>query len=366
MRKLLFVLVFVVLAAAASTAAAQTVPPRQPAAPAAAPAAQTVLLEQILVKVNGDIITKTEFEARQIDEIRRRGQAVGDEELKKLILEITPDLLVAEIDELLMLQRGKELGYKVTEDQYQRVVENIRKENKLESDELFETALKQQGLDKVSLRKNLERQLIINQVQQVEVTGKLGLNESEARGYYETHKTEFTSPAVITLRELVFIVPGDAKSVDVTRDSVTRAKADAALARVKAGESFEALVKELSDAPSKANGGLVGPVQVGELTPDIRKLIEPLKPGGTTPVYRTPRGYGILKLETATEAVVTSFEQARDQIAEKVYNEKRSAEFDKYVRKLRSEGIIEWKNEEMQKLWIARTSPPAGSTTPAK
>jgi len=372
MSKLPVLLVGAAFAALPFAAAAQTVPQQPPPpppaqaaqvpatppapAPAAAPAPPSMLLEQILVKVNGDIITKTELESRQIEALRRRGQQLNDEQLKKAIAETTPDILVDAIDEMLLLQRGKELGYKVTEDQYKRVLENIRKENKLESDEAFAAALKQEGLDMSVLRKNLERQLIINQVQQVEVTGKLGLTEEEARRYYDEHKSEFTTPASITLRELVVAVPTDGKNISVARDEETQRKAEAVLARLKAGETFEKLVAEVSESPSKANGGLVGPLQPDELAPDVKKLIDPLKPGEVTTVFRTPKGYGILKLETATKADIKPFEQAREEVGNKVYEAKRRAEFDKYIRRLRSEGIIEWKNEEMQKLWIARTS----------
>jgi parvulin-like peptidyl-prolyl isomerase len=344
-------------------AQAQTAPPQVPAPPpaqasAVAPALPSMLLEQILVKVNGDIITKTELETRQIEALRRRGQQLNDEQLKKAIVDSTPDIIVDAVDELLLMQRGKELGYKVTEDQYKRVLENIRKENKLESDEAFAAALKQEGLDISVLRKNLERQLIINQVQQVEIMGKLGLTEEEARRYYDEHKADFTTPPAITLRELVVTVPVDAKGVNVSMDEDTQRKAEGLLARLKAGEAFEKLVADSSDSPSKANGGLVGPILPDELAPDIKKLVDPLKPGQTTGVYRTPKGYGILKLETATKAETKPFEQARDEVANKVYDAKRQAEFDKYIRKLRNEGIIEWKNEEMQKLWIAKTSAP--------
>ena len=363
MRKSIFVAVaaFAVLPLAAQ---AQTAPPAQPpaqapAAPAAAPALPSMLLEQILVKVNGDIITKTDLEQRQIDAIRRRGQQLPDDQLKKAIAEMTPDILVDAVDELLLLQRGKELGYKVTEDAYKRTIDNLRKDNKLESDEAFAAALKQEGLDIATLRKNLERQLIINQVQQVEVMGKLGLTEEEARRYYDEHTIDFTTPASITLRELVVAVPTDGKNVNVARDEETQRKAEGVLARLQAGESFEKLVAELSDSPSKANGGLVGPILPNELAPDIKKLVDPLKPGQTTAVYRTPKGYGILKLETATKAEIKPFEQARDEIAKRVYDAKQRAEFDKYIRRLRSEGIIEWKNEQMQKLWIVRTSAPS-------
>jgi len=366
MRKSLFVAVAAV-AVLPLAAQAQTAPPQPPAqppvqapsAPVAPPALPSMLLEQILVKVNGDIITKTDLEQRQIDAIRRRGQQLPDDQLRKAIAEMTPDILVDAVDELLLLQRGKELGYKVTDDDYKRTIDNLRKDNKLESDEAFAAALKQEGLDIATLRRNLERQLIINKVQQVDVMGKLGLTEEEARRYYDEHKIDFTTPASITLRELVVAVPTDGKNVNVARDEETQRKAEGVLARLQAGESFEKLVAELSDSPSKANGGLVGPILPNELAPDIKKLVDPLKPGQTTAVYRTPKGYGILKLETATKAEIKPFEQARDEIANKVYQAKQRAEFDKYIRRLRSEGIIEWKNEEMQKLWIARTSAPS-------
>ena len=354
------------LGAQAQTPPQQTPPPAQPpgqVAPAqpAAPATPSMLLEQILVKVNGDILTKTDLETRQIEALRRRGQQLSDDQLKVAIAEITPDVLVGAIDEMLLVQRGKELGYKVTEDAFKRTIENLRKENKLESDEAFAAALKQEGLDMATLRKNLERQLIINQVQSVEVMNKLGLTEEEARRYYDEHKSDFTTPAAITLRELVVNVPTDGKNVNVASDEETKKKADALLARIKAGEAFEKLVTEASDSPSKANGGLVGPIQPNELAADIKKLIDPLKPGQFTGVYRTPKGYGILKLETSTSAVVKPFDLARDEVGNRVYEAKRLAEFDKYLRRLRTEGIIEWKNEEMQKLWIAKLSAPVSA-----
>jgi peptidyl-prolyl cis-trans isomerase SurA len=338
------------------------VPPAQlpPATPAAA--ARTEILEQILVKVNEDIITKTDLEARQVEVLRQRTQQMSDEELKKAIAEVTPDVLVGAVDEILLLQRGKELGYKVTEEQFKRVIENIRKENKLESDEAFAAALKQEGLSIEQLRKNLEKQMVIRQVQDVEVFAKLGISDDEAQAYYNTHPTEFTTTASLTLRELLVAVKTDGKSINVAADSAAKEKAENAVKRARAGEAFAALVAELSDAPSKANGGVVGPLSPEELDPGVRKLIEGLKPGGVTDVFRTSTGYAFLQLETVTAPVVKTFEAARDDIAQKVYEGKRQAEFSKYLIKLRGDAIIEWKNEEMRKLWFARTSAPAPRT----
>lgn len=340
---------------------AQAQPPAgQAQQPAPAAPEKVELLEQIIVKVNGEIITKTDLEARQVNALRSRGQQLSDEELRKAIAELTPDLLVDSVDELLLLQRGKELGYRVTDDQFQRVLENIRKENKLESDAQFEAALKQEGLTLAELRKNLEKQMVINQVQQVEVMGRIGVSEAEARAYYEANPKEFTTPKTVTLRELVVNVQGDGAMINVAADEAAKAKIDGALARAKAGESFEKIVGELSDSPSKANGGLVGPLNEDELAADIRKLIDPLKPGEITDVFRTPRGYAVFKLESATEVEVKTFEAARDQIADRVFQTKRRAEFEKYIRKLRAQAIIEWKNAEMQKLYNAAVNAAPG------
>ena len=67
------------------------------------------ILEQILVKVNGEIFTKTELEARQVAVLRGREQQLSEDEIKKQIPDITPQIIVDTIDEMLLLQRGKEL-----------------------------------------------------------------------------------------------------------------------------------------------------------------------------------------------------------------------------------------------------------------
>jgi parvulin-like peptidyl-prolyl isomerase len=366
------------VSAAAQVAPPPTVPPgtqqappvqqppaaQPPAAPTPSAAGSRVeIIEQILVKVNGEIITKTELENRQVAALRTRAQQMSDDDLKKAIASITPDILVETVDELLLLQRGKELGYKVTDENFKRVLENIRKENKLESDDQFNAALKQEGITIEQLRKNLEKQMVINQVQQQEVAGKVGISESEAQAYYAEHKNEFTTPASLTLRELLVAVKLEGKTINVAADDAAKAKAEGLVKRARAGEPFATLVAEASDAPSKANGGLVGPLSAEELDPGVRKLIEGMKPGGVTDVFRTGGGYALIQLDTSTPPVVKSFEAARDDIAQKVYEGKRNAEFQRYLAKLRSDAIIDWKNEEMHKMWLSRTTalapPPA-------
>ena len=337
---------------------------------AAAAAVRGEIIEQILVKVNGEIFTKSDLEQRQVAALRQKGQAIdlksdlSNAQLRKALDEVTPQIMVDAVDEMLIVQRGKELGYKLGDDQFKGVLENIKKENKMESEEQFQAALKAENMSLTDLRRNLERQMIQQRVQQNEVLGKIGVTDDEARKYYESHLNEFTTPPTVTLREILVAVNTDAKGLNVATDETAQARAEALRKRVTSGgESFEKLAAEVSDSPSKANAGLIGPLSVNDISPDLRKLIEGMKQGDVSELVRAPRGYQILKLETITPTQTLSLEQAREQISERVFTDKRKAEFQKYLLKLRTQAIIEWKNEDVRKAFEEglkqQTAPPA-------
>lgn len=313
------------------------------------------IIEQVLVKVNGDILTKTDFEQRQIAALRQRqdlGNITPDSpELKKAIAEITPDLILSAVDELLLVQRGRELGYALGDEQFNSILENIKKENKLETDEQFQAALKQEGLTLAELRRSLERQMLVSRVQQNEVMGKIAVTEDEAKAYYEKHKDQFTTPSAITLREILVEVPATEKGVNAAQDDEAKAKAEEIRKRVLGGEPFPRLAADLSDAPSKANGGLIGPINSTDIAPALREQLRKMKPGDTMETIRTTRGYQILKLESRTEETIRTFDAARDDISDRVADEKRRGEMQKYVEKLRAQAIISWKNDELKKAY---------------
>jgi peptidyl-prolyl cis-trans isomerase SurA len=316
------------------------------------------IIEQILVKVNGEIFTKTDLEARQVSALRQMGQQVdvksdlSDAQLRKMLDQITPDLIVSVVDEILVVQRGRELGYRLTDEQFNSYLDNIKKESKIETEEQFQAALKQEGLTLPELRKNIEKTAIVSRVQQNEVVGKIAVSEEEARRYYDAHKEEFTTPQAITLREIFVNVAGDGTTINVGLDEEAREKANQIRQRALNGENFEKLASESSDAPSRANAGLIGPLNLADLSTDLQKLIVGMKVGDITAVLRAQKGYQILKLESSTVAETLPFEQAREQISDRVYNEKRRGEFEKYLTRLRAEAIIDWKNEEIKKAYL--------------
>jgi len=314
----------------------------------ARPSAETI--EAVLVKVNGDILTKTDLEQRQVQYMRAKNlQPADDAALKKTIEEITPEVVSAAIDEILLVQRGKALNYKMTDEDFDRLVQNIRKENKLDTEEAFQAALKQEGMSLPELHKTLERQMLIARVTQNEVMAKVGITEEEARKYHSEHLKDFTKAGTVTIREVLVKVPLENGSLNVAADQAAKQKADDIRKRALAGESFDQLASEFSDSPSKANGGLIGPLNTNELTPAFKQLVDPMKVGDVSDVLRGQGGYQIIKLENRTADEVISAEAAHDKISDALYEEKRQIYIRRYLNKLRSQATIEWRNEEIHK-----------------
>ena len=335
-------------------------------------AAQSEIIEQVLVKVNGDIITKTELETKQIQALRERANGQIDpellrneEQLKKAISEVTPPVLVAAIDEMLLLQMGREKGYKLSDEQFKGWLQKLREDQNMQDDAKFQAALRQEGLSMDDLRKNVERQFIINQVQRDEIGSKLTITEEEARQYYAAHREEFAEPATVTLREIFIEFQTTQQqgkpAVSVGAEETALEEARAVRARVAGGEDFAKVATEVSDASSKANGGLIGPLNVSQLSESMQQMLQKMKPGDVTEPLRTARGFQILKLETLKQSEIPAFEAVRDIAADRVHAARQESEFRKFLARIRSQALIEWKNEELRKAYEKQV---AGDTTP--
>ena len=320
------------------------------------------IIERVLVKVNGDIFTQTELEERQTAAIRARmgvdlkPEAVNNsEELRKAVDEVTPQLLVDAIDELLLLQMGKEKGYHLSDEQFKGWLENLRKEQNLGDDQKFKQALAQEGMTIDDLRKNVEKQFIVSSVQREEVGSKLTITEEEARQYYLPHRNQFAEPATVTLREILIDVPAATKggqaNISVASQDQAEERANELRKRILAGEDFAKVAAEESSAPSKANGGLIGPINLAEVSTSLQEMINKMKPGEITPPIRTNRGVQILKLETLKPSSIPAFESVRDIAADKVHDARQQTEVRKFLSRVRGQALIEWKNDELKKLY---------------
>jgi parvulin-like peptidyl-prolyl isomerase len=333
------------------------------------------VIEQVLVKVNGEIITKTELEQLQVSGLRAANPNLNeadlsdDARLQAMLAEVTPSVLVNAIDEMLLVQRGREMGLKMGDEQFNQIIENIRKENSLDTDEKFEAALRGEGLTIAGLRKAFEKQMIINRVQQQDVYQRISISEEESRKFYNAHAREFLTPETMTIREIFTQAGPPTPGVTPPPEAMAaaRERIDQARTRVTTGrEDFGEVAGEVSDAASKANGGLIGPLPAEEINPEILKVLSTLKPGQVSEPMDAGNGYRILKLEARQVSKQATFEEARDQIADRVFQQRRAGEVLKYLEGLRRKAIIEWKNAELKQAWDKGTAEAAAMVAEAE
>ena len=303
--------------------------------------------------MNGEIFTKSDLEQRQVAALRQKGQQIDlksdptNQQLRKALDEITPQIMVEAVDEMLMVQRGKELGYKLSDEQFKGVLDNIKKENKIENEEQFQAALKAENM--THGRSAPEPRALDDRAAGAAERGDRQDRRLRGRGAQVLRLApQRIHDAADRSRCARFWSPcrPTRKALNVAADEAAKTKAEEIRARVtKGGEKFEKLAAEISDAPSKANAGLIGPISLNDLVARAAEDDRSDEAGrGQQPVRDGARLSDATSSRRLTTAQTMPFEQAREQIGERVFTDKRKAEFQKYLEKLRAQAIIEWKN----------------------
>ncbi|MFN3860866.1 MAG: peptidylprolyl isomerase [Roseateles sp.] len=282
----------VTLALATSMASAQT-PTLQPG-------------DYIAAVVNQDVVAASEVVARTErlrQEARQRGEVMPETAgLRKQALE-------ALIEERVLVTHARENGQRVDEAELDRVVANVAAQNKLTMAQLLER-LKQDGIDYKSFRENLRDQLMTERVREREVQGRIRITDAEVDAWLDKRRQALEQSGQINLAQVLVTVPeGAAPSVVAER----RAVAEAALARIQAGEDFAKVAREVSEDGNKARGGEIG-MRPADRLPDIFvAAVKNLKSGQVAPeLLRSGAGFHILKvIERQGAASLTQSVQTR-------------------------------------------------------
>jgi peptidyl-prolyl cis-trans isomerase SurA len=345
-------LVSVLTALAAGLAQAQPAPAPSFILSSGDPSA--LIIERILVKINGELFSQSDLEEAQVAELRLLPTPPQtDAELRRAMQELTPELVATMIDDLLLMQRGREMGFTLSDAQFDEILDGIKVENGFDDEELVTALAESEGMSLADLRGTMEERMLVQQVQQFEVNSRIVMTGTEAREYYDEHLDEFSNPATVTLREIVVGLPAGTGPLAAAGAERAKAAADATHSRVTAGEDFAAVAEEASTAASKANGGLIGPVNLLDLADAIRDRVEALEVGEISTVTETAAGYQILKLEARTDASPIPFDGLRDSIVQSVAQSRQAEALNDYLELLREAAIIEWKDENLKQIYEA-------------
>ena len=255
--------------------------------------AQTPTLQPgdyIAAVVNQDVVAASEViqrTERLRQEARQRGEVMPETAgLRKQALE-------ALIEDRVLVTYARENGQRVDEAELDRVVANVAAQNKLTMAQLRER-LRADGTDYKSFRENLRDQMMTERVREREVQGRIKVTDAEIDAYLDKKRAALEQGGQINLAQVLVTVP-DGAAANVVAER--RALAEAALARVKAGEDFGKVAREVSEDSNKARGGEIG-MRPADRLPDIFvNAVKSLKAGQVAPeLLRSGAGFHLLKV----------------------------------------------------------------------
>ena len=294
------------------------------------------VVEDVIAQVNDQIINRSDLE-RSEEQLQQEAQQtnLNGAELADRQKFLLRDL----IDQQLLLSRGKELGINADTEVIRRLDE-IRKQNKLDTMEDLEKAARQQGVSFEDFKANIRNGIISQEVVRDEVGRRLQMSPTQEQAYYDAHKQEFAQPEQVRLSEILVPLPADASDTAIAQ---AQAKADGIAKQIKAGDSFESIAKLVSGGQTAAQGGDLGLFKRGALAKVLEDQTFDLQAGQNTAPIRTRQGFVILKVTEHLAAGVPPLKDVEQQVQEAMYSEQMQPALRAYLTKLREDAYIDIK-----------------------
>ena len=297
--------------------------------------ANGTVVEYSIVRVNDQIIDNSDY-MRAAEELK--GEAQRTNLSAEELAERQKDLLRDMIDQQLLLSRGKELDISADTEVVQRLDE-IRKQNKFDSMEELEKAVRQSGISYEDFKANIKNSIISQEVVNKEVGQTLRLTAKQEQAYYEAHKQEYEQPEQVRLSEILIATPEDATDAQIAQ---AKSRADDVVAKLKAGGNFEEMAKQLSGGQTAAKGGDLGDFKRGALgSSALEDPVFALDAGGITAPIRTRQGFVVLKVTEHTQAGIPPLSAVDQQVQEAIYRDAIQPALRTYLTGLREKAYID-------------------------
>jgi len=291
--------------------------------------AETV--SRIAAIINQDVITTAQLD-REID--KRVSPEVMESDISPAQRdELRRKVLDQVIEDTLLRQRIEKLGLSISDEDIEQAINDVQSQNNINREQLKE-ALVAQGLTFEEYRERLREQLLQFKLVGREIQSKIEITNSEMRDYYRAHLDDYRSAPYIRLSRITFRLTADSSA------AVMRSKAETALNQLRQGkEFFEVLMQNASTAG--VDGGDMGQITEGTLSDSFNRAIHELSPGQTSGIIETAEGFHILRLDERNLGETQTFEIVKDQIKNKMLEEKRAAALAEWTKNLRESADIE-------------------------
>jgi len=310
-----------------------------PAAKAPTHTGEGKVVEEIIARVNNEIITSSELDKARsaaADEAQQDCSGRCTQEQLQVAVEDRQKFALRDlIDQSLLAQRGKDMGISV-EPEVVKQLDQIRQQNKLKDMDDLEKAVTSQGMNWEDFKNNIRNRLLTQEVIRREVGGHITIGREDARKYYDEHKSEFVRPEQVALRAIEIKTEGKKES----EIPELKAKAQKLHGRVQDGEDFGELAKRFSDGTTASQGGFLGVYKQTELTKELWDAVDKLKKNQMTDVIETKQGFLILQVLEHYAEGEQPFDKVENEIMDRLYSEKMEPALREYLKTLREQSYV--------------------------
>ena len=335
-RVLLLIAVLVVAACSKTPAQATT---EAAAAPGATPAAQEpakpvpAQLPAVLARVNGEDVTRTEFEEYVQNLEGRAGGPVPAEQRDQVYRGVLDQI----VGYKLLLQESKARKVAIPDADVEARIGEIRKQ--FPSEDVFMQMLIQRKMSLEDIRNDARQDMAIAKLIETEIAAKAAVKPEQIQDFYAKNPDQFKQDERVRASHILIAFP---EKADAAAKAQAKTKADQVLNDVKAGKDFAALAKQHSQDPGSAvNGGDLGFFQKGQMVGPFNDVAFTLAPGAVSDVVETQFGYHIIKVAEKQPSRTVPLEEVRPQVEQYLQNQNREQETEAFVKSLRSKGKVE-------------------------
>ncbi len=303
---------------------------------------KTVIVEEIVARVNNDVITREDLahaRASLNSEVQQECQNCTPNQLREQIASKEKNLLRDLIDQSLLVQRAKDSNINVDGEVIKRL-DAIRQQYKFPDMETLEKEVTNTGQDFEDFKSQIKNQLLTQDVIRKEVGSRIINSHEDVVKYYEAHKQDFVRPEMVVLRE-IFVSTEGKPAADVP---ALRKKAENLRDRVlKNGDDFGELAKRFSDSPTAQQSGELGSFERSKLDPNISEKVFALNRGQMTDVIDTKTGFEILQVRERYQAGEQPLDKVEPEISNRLYEEKMEPAMRAYLQTLREDSYVQIK-----------------------
>jgi peptidyl-prolyl cis-trans isomerase C len=290
-------------------------------------------LPDVLARVNGEAITKAEFEkALQNVESNAGGPVPADQRDR-----VYRSVLDQMIGYKLLIQESKNRKLPVADAEIDQRIAQIR--SQFPTEDAFKQALTQQNLTLEQLRSDARSDMAVTNMLQAEVTPKVAVTAAQVDDFYKSNPTQFQQPDRVRASHILLGFPQNA---DDAAKQKARAQAADVLKQVKAGKDFAGLAKQYSSDPGSAQqGGDLGFFGPGQMVPPFDKAAFSMQPGQTSELVETDFGVHIIRVIAREPSRTVPLDEVRPQILQYLEGQSRQQQTEAFVNSLKSKGKIE-------------------------